>query len=96
MRQGTALGIVIWLHGYTQKEVAKELGVSRTHLTNIINGVDPLQPDQAQNLGRFLGVVPGRLLSLDHGPLRREGYRESTKNQEANRRQDHATQPQDQ
>lgn len=71
MKQGTALGTVIWLHGYSHREVAEQLQISRAHLTNIVNGVDPLQPETAESLGKLLGVVPGRLLKLETEARRR-------------------------
>ena len=72
MNQGEGLRLVIWLHGYSQEEVAKECVVSRGHLSNIINNVDPLEMDLARSIGSLLGVVPGRLLQLDQAPMRRK------------------------
>lgn len=72
MDQGEALRFTIWLHGYTHEEVADECAISRGHLTNVINNIDPLEMDLARGIGSLLGVVPGRLMKLDKAPLRRK------------------------
>lgn len=79
MNQATALGTIIWIHGYEVKEVAKAIGVSRGHLSNIVNGRDPLKEELAHAIARFLEVVPGRLLNLKQEVLRRERFAKAAK-----------------
>jgi transcriptional regulator with XRE-family HTH domain len=53
----------------TVSALAAELGISRKHLSNVLNGHSPLTMPLLQRLGQTLGVEPELLVCLlDHGP----------------------------
>ena len=53
----------------TVTALAAELGVSRKHLSNLLNGHTPVVMPLLQRLGDALGIEPELLVCLlDHGP----------------------------
>jgi transcriptional regulator with XRE-family HTH domain len=54
--------------GMTVTALANELGISRKHLSNVLNGRAPLIDPLLNRLCRALGVAPAFLIGfLDHG-----------------------------
>jgi plasmid maintenance system antidote protein VapI len=76
--QGKALDLIIWLSGYTHSEVAEAAGISRSHMSNMINDNGAMTQDVCDRVAEFLGVLPNRLCRLEKR-LQRRAAREQEK-----------------
>ncbi len=52
------------IDGMSISKAARDMGVSRQHLHNVINGERPVTPEFALRVGKFLGNGPGVWLRM--------------------------------